>query len=95
MCSGCNRFGSKSEKRRIFRGFIKSITIYMKILILLFLLCLLLTQYKVKDGFDNQDSLNKAIKYVNDEMKETTDPERRQKLQNATNYIYFIKTLFN
>jgi hypothetical protein len=67
----------------------------MKILILLFLLCLLLTQYKVKDGFDNQDSLNKAIKYVNDEMKETTDPERRQKLQNATNYIYFIKTLFN
>jgi hypothetical protein len=67
----------------------------MKILILLFLLCLLLTQYKVKDGFDNQDSLDKAIKYVNDEINETTDPERRQKLQNANNYIYFIKTLFN
>ena len=67
----------------------------MKILILLFLLCLLLTQYKVKDGFDNQDSLDKAIKYVKDEIEETIDPERRQKLVNANNYIYFIKTLFN
>jgi hypothetical protein len=65
----------------------------MKILILLFLLCLLLTQYKVKDGFNNQhDSLNNASTYINDEITQTTDPEKRQKLLNANNYITFIKT---
>jgi hypothetical protein len=70
----------------------------MKILILiiliLFLLSLLLTQYKVKDGFNNpEDSLNSATTHINAEINETTDPERRQKLVNANNYIAFIKTL--
>jgi hypothetical protein len=64
----------------------------MKILILLFLLCLLLTQYKVKDGFNQHDSLNNASTYINDEITQTTDPEKRQKLLNANNYITFIKT---
>ena len=64
----------------------------MKILILLFLLCLLLTQYKVKDGFNQHDSLNNASTYINDEIIQTTDPEKRQKLLNANNYITFIKT---
>ena len=65
----------------------------MKILILLFFLCLLLTQYKVKDGFNNPyDSLNNASTYINDEINQTTDPEKRQKLLNANNYISFIKT---
>lgn len=65
----------------------------MKILILLFLLCLLLTQYKVKDGFNNPlDSLNHASSYINNEIDQTTDPEKRQKLLNANNYITFIKT---
>ena len=68
----------------------------MKIIILLFLLCLLLTQYKVKDGFTSpKDSLTLANNYLTEEIKETIDPERRQKLTNANNYIYFIKTLFN
>lgn len=66
----------------------------MKILILLFLLCLLLTLYKARDGF-TEDTLTKASSYLTDEIKETKDPERRQKLVNANNYIYFIKTLFN
>jgi len=66
----------------------------MKILILLFLLCLLLTQYKPRDGFNNpEESFNKATTYINAEINETTDPERRQKLVNANNYITFIKTL--
>jgi hypothetical protein len=67
----------------------------MKILILICLLFLILIQYKVKDGFDNKNALSNATKYINDEIKETTDPERRQKLVNANNYIYFIKTLVN
>jgi hypothetical protein len=66
----------------------------MKILILLFLLCLLLTQYKPRDGFNNpEDSFNQATAYINAEINETTDPERNQKLVNANNYIAFIKTL--
>ena len=64
----------------------------MKILILLFLLCLLLTQYKVKDGFNQHDALNNASTYINDEITQTTDPEKRQQLLNANNYITFIKT---
>ena len=68
----------------------------MKILILLFLLfliCLLLTQYKVRDGFNQHDSLDHASSYINNEIDQTTDPEKRQKLLNANNYITFIKTL--
>jgi hypothetical protein len=69
----------------------------MKILIALGLLVLLsLLRYKLRDGFtDPYDSLNKANDFINKEIEETTDPEKRQKLVNANNYIYFIKTKFN
>ena len=44
------------------------------------------------DGFTvPKDSLDKANYFINEEIKETQDPERRQKLVNANNYIYFIK----
>ena len=69
----------------------------MKILIVLFILSLFLVYiYKVKENFNNPyDSLSKATSYINEEIKESTDPERIQKLVNANNYINFIKTLFN
>jgi hypothetical protein len=64
-------------------------------LILLFLVCLLLTQYKRLDGFTtNEDDFKQMVTFLKNEISTTDDPERKQKIVNAINYINFIKTLF-
>jgi hypothetical protein len=67
------------------------------LLILLFLVCLLLTQYKRFDGFistTTDESFKQTVIFLKNELSKTEDPERKEKIVNAINYINFIKTLF-
>jgi len=64
-------------------------------LLILFLLCLLLTQYKRLDGFMSADeTFKQTVTFLKLELTATTDPDRKQRIVNAINYINFIKTLF-
>jgi hypothetical protein len=65
------------------------------LLIFLFLVCLLLTQYKRLDGFMSADeTFKQTVTFLKLELTTTTDPDRKQRIVNAINYINFIKTLF-
>jgi hypothetical protein len=64
-------------------------------LLILFLVCLLLTQYKRLDGFmSTDDSFKQAVIFLKNEISAIDDPRRKEKIVNAINYINFIKTLF-
>jgi len=63
-------------------------------LIILFLVCLLLTQYK-REGFMSKDTAFKqAVIFLKKEYDIINDAEKKLKIINAMNYINFIKTLF-
>jgi len=69
---------------------------YDCLLLLLFLVCILLTQYKIKgEGFmSNDDYFKQSVTFLKNELSIIDDPEKKQKIVNAMNYINFIKTLF-
>jgi hypothetical protein len=67
---------------------------YDCLLLLLFLVCILLTQYK-REGFINKDEYFKqTVTFLKKELSLIQEPEKKQKIVNAMNYINFIKTLF-
>ena len=63
-------------------------------LLLLFLVCILLTQYKREGFVTTDDSFKQAVTFLKNELSIIEDPEKKQKIVNAMNYINFIKTLF-
>jgi len=69
----------------------------MKIIILSILVFLFVILIKNRvEGFTNpSDCLSSANKHLILELSESKDPEKRQKIVNAINYIDFIKTIIN
>ena len=66
----------------------------MKLLLLIIILFITLLNYKKKEGFIiPKESLDEANKFLLTELKNVSD-DKKQKIENAINYIHFIKTLF-
>jgi len=64
------------------------------LLLFLFLVCLLLTQYKREGFMSTDDSFKQTVTFLKNELSTIDDPEKKTKIVNAINYINFIKTLF-